>query len=65
LTLRNNEPADALRAYARLLGLSEADLEDPALIGETAALIDALAVAAERDLADAPLAPLDVHADRE
>ena len=66
MTLRVDRPtAAALRAYGRLLGLSEQDLEDPVLIAETAALTDALAVAAERDLGDAPPAPLDLRADRE
>ena len=66
MTLRNDTArAEALRAYGRLLGLSEADLEDPALIDEAVALTDALAVAAERDLGDAPPARLDVPADRE
>lgn len=63
MTLRNdNETGEALRAYGRLLGLPEADLEDPALIEETAALTRALAAAAERDLGAAAPALLFVPA---
>jgi hypothetical protein len=60
VTLRhdNDETGEALRAYGRLLGLAPADLEDPELIEETAALTSALAAAAERDLGDAAPAPL-------
>jgi len=66
VTPHNDErTAEAVRAYGRLLGLPEAALDDPALITETAALTDALAAAAERDLGAAPPAPLDVCIDRE
>jgi hypothetical protein len=46
---------EALRAYAQLLGLSQDDVDDSELIEEAAALTDALAAAAQRDLGDAPL----------
>ena len=59
MTLRNdNETGEALRAYGRLLGLPEVDLEDPVLIEETAALTSALSAAAERDLGASAPAPL-------
>jgi len=60
----DDSSAEALRMYGRLLGLRDADLEDEALIAETAGLIDKLAVAAQRDLGDAGPARLDPPADR-
>jgi hypothetical protein len=50
-----DETIEAVRGYAQLLGLPQDGFDDPALIAETAALTDALAAAAERDLGDAPL----------
>jgi hypothetical protein len=51
----NKEARDAILAYAELLGLDRAEVDDLALIEETCALLDALRFAAERDLGETPL----------
>lgn len=51
----NDDARDAILAYGALLGLNRDELDDPALIEETAALIAALRLAAERDLGETPL----------
>jgi hypothetical protein len=57
----NEHTRDAILAYAELLGLQRDDADDPALIEETGALLDALRLAAERDLGETPLPTTFTH----
>jgi hypothetical protein len=51
----NDAARQALLAYGGLLGLQGDALDDPALVEETATLLDALRVAGESDLDETPL----------
>lgn len=57
----NEEMRDAMLAHAELLGLDRDEVDDPVLIQETCALLDALRLAAERDLGETPLPTTPTH----
>lgn len=57
----NEDARDAILAHAELLGLDREQVDDPVLIEETRALLDALRFAAERDLGETPLPATPPH----